>query len=129
MVSLKPRAIRERLAARAALNSVVPLALLALLLALAVWWLVAASVRPLARVARDVGQRDAEALSPVPLAGLPDEAQPLVAALNALLQRLSAWRSPALASVQFIPLSRLTASEAAPPSIFRLVMTFAPSTL
>jgi signal transduction histidine kinase len=85
----QPRIIRERLAARAALRSVLPLALLAPVLGLAVWWLVAMSFKPLARVVRDVGQRDAEALSPVPLGGLPDEARPLVAALNALLERLA----------------------------------------
>jgi signal transduction histidine kinase len=84
----QPRAIRESLAARAALRSVLPLALLAPLLGIAVWWLVALSLRPLNRVAHDVGERDAESLRAVPLGDLPDEARPLVAALNALLQRL-----------------------------------------
>jgi len=85
----QPRVIRERLAARAALRSVAPLALLAPLLGVIVWWLVAMSLRPLQRVAHEVGERDAETLQAVPLAGLPDEVRPLVAALNALLQRLA----------------------------------------
>jgi len=85
----QPRAIRESLAARAALRSVLPLALLAPLLGIAVWWLVAVSLKPLNRVAHDVGERDAESLRAVPLTDLPDEARPLVAALNALLQRLA----------------------------------------
>jgi two-component system OmpR family sensor kinase/two-component system sensor histidine kinase QseC len=45
-------------------------------------------MRPLQRVAADVRQRDEQSLQPLPAAGLPDEVAPLVAALNALLQRL-----------------------------------------
>jgi signal transduction histidine kinase len=41
-------------------------------------------------VSQQVTERGAEALSPLPAAGLPDEVAPLVGSLNALLQRLSA---------------------------------------
>jgi signal transduction histidine kinase len=86
----QPRAVRERQAAAAALRSVVPLLLLAPLLALAVVAVVNVSLRPMRRVARVAGERDAAALQPLPLDGLPDEAAPLVRAINGLLQRLAA---------------------------------------
>jgi len=84
----QPREIRERLAADAALRSVSPLLLLAPLMALAVWWLAAATLRPLRRVAAEVRRRDAASLEPLSTQGLPDEVAPLVGSLNALLQRL-----------------------------------------
>ncbi len=84
----QPLHIRERLAADAALHSVVPLLLLAPLLALLVWWLAARTLGPLQRVAADVRRRDAQSLEPLPTANLPEEVAPLVGALNALLDRL-----------------------------------------
>lgn len=84
----QPQRIRQRLAAQAALRSVAPLLWVAPLLAAAMWWLVAISLRPLRRLAADVGSRDAAALAPLPLGGLPDEVAPLARALNALLERL-----------------------------------------
>ncbi len=84
----QPREIRERQAADAALRSVSPLLLMSPLMALAVWWLAAATLRPLQRVAADVRERDAASLEPLATTGLPDEVAPLVGALNALLQRL-----------------------------------------
>lgn len=84
----QPVQIRKRLAADAALRSVLPLLFLAPLLALFGWWVVARSLAPLNRVAADVRQRDERVLSPLPTVGLPDEVAPLVVALNALLVRL-----------------------------------------
>ena len=84
----QPRQIRQRLAADAALRSVVPLLLLAPLMALAIWWLAALTLAPLRRVAAEVRERDEQSLKALPTAGLPDEVEPLVSALNALLQRL-----------------------------------------
>ena len=84
----QPRQIRQRLAANAALRSVLPLLLLAPLLAGVVWWLVARTLRPLRQVAQDVRERDEQSLQPLPVARLPEEVSPLVTALNALLQRL-----------------------------------------
>lgn len=86
----QPLQVRETLAASAALRSVAPLLVLVPVIALIVWWLVAASLRPLQRVAREVRARDANALSPVSGEGVPDEVEPLVQSLNALLARLSA---------------------------------------
>ena len=88
----QPRQIRQRLAADAALHSVMPLLLLAPLLALAMWWLAARALQPLRQLAEGVRERDAESLAPLPTRGLPDEVSPLVGALNELLQRLAASR-------------------------------------
>jgi two-component system OmpR family sensor kinase/two-component system sensor histidine kinase QseC len=85
----QPVQIRQRLAAEAALRSVLPLLAVAPLMAAVVWWLVSLAFRPLQRVAGSVRTRDAESLAPLSLEGLPDEVTPLVQALNALLQRLS----------------------------------------
>ena len=84
----QPRQIRQRLAADAALRSVLPLLLLAPLMALAIWWLAALTLAPLRRVAAQVRERDEQSLNALPTTGLPDEVAPLVSALNALLQRL-----------------------------------------
>lgn len=84
----QPRQIRQRLAADAALRSVAPLLLLAPPMALAIWWLAALTLAPLARVAAQVRERDEQSLNALPTTGLPDEVAPLVSALNALLQRL-----------------------------------------
>jgi signal transduction histidine kinase len=58
------------------------------LLAAALWWLVTHMLKPLARVANDLKVRGADSLQPVPPDGLPDEVVPLVASLNAMLERL-----------------------------------------
>ncbi len=84
----QPLAIRRKLAADAAWAAVLPLLLIAPFMAAAAWWLTALALRPLQRVADGVRQRDEQSLQPLPAAGLPDEVAPLVAALNALLQRL-----------------------------------------
>lgn len=84
----QPLQIRRRLAADAAWRAVWPLLLVAPFIALAAGWSTALALRPLRRVADDVRQRDEQSLQPLPADGLPDEVAPLVASLNALLQRL-----------------------------------------
>src|SRR5262249_61581339 len=59
------------------------------LLAGMIWWLVGRDLKPLTEVARAVHQRHPTALEPLPTTGLPQEVQPLVTALNELLQRLA----------------------------------------
>jgi two-component system OmpR family sensor kinase len=54
-----------------------------------IWWLVGRDLQPLIDVAQAVRQRHPTALEPLPTAGLPQEVQPLVVALNDLLQRLA----------------------------------------
>jgi signal transduction histidine kinase len=84
----QPLATRQRLAAEAALRSVIPLLVLVPLLAALAWWLSAMALSPLNRVANDVKARDGKLLQPLAVEGLPDEVSPLVNALNGLLQRL-----------------------------------------
>ncbi|MGZ5237557.1 MAG: ATP-binding protein [Caldimonas sp.] len=84
----QPVEIRERLAARAAWRSILPLLLMAPLAALVVWWLAAQNLAPLDRLAGEVRSRDAQSLAPLAVGGLPDEVAPLAGALNALLDRL-----------------------------------------
>lgn len=84
----QPLRIRSALAANAALRGMLPLLALTPLLAAAVWWTVAAALRPLQRLAADVRQRNAASLDEVSAANLPDEVAPLVQALNGLLTRL-----------------------------------------
>ena len=85
----QPVEIRERLAARAAWRSVLPLLLMAPVPAFVIWWLAARNLAPLDRLAGEVRSRDAQSLAPLAVAGLPDEVSPpLARALNALLERL-----------------------------------------
>ncbi|MFN9480141.1 MAG: ATP-binding protein [Betaproteobacteria bacterium] len=85
----QPLAIRRELAAQAALRAVMPLAWVALPLAAGVWWLIGALLAPLRRVAGAVREVQADALAPLPTAGLPSEVEPLATALNAMLARLA----------------------------------------
>ncbi|WP_312840185.1 ATP-binding protein [Delftia tsuruhatensis] len=80
--------VRRTLARDAAWQSLLPIALLAPVLALAVWWVVRSSLAPVQRVRRELAARRPQDLAPVPAEGLPDEVRPLVAELNALLQRV-----------------------------------------
>ncbi|HZV93046.1 MAG TPA: ATP-binding protein [Caldimonas sp.] len=84
----QPVDIRERLAARSAWRSILPLLLMAPLAALGIWWIAAFQLRPLARLASEVRERDEQSLAPLATTGLPDELAPLAGALNTLLQRL-----------------------------------------
>jgi len=53
-----------------------------------VWWVVSGSLEPVARVRKQVARRQADDLSPVSEAGLPDEVRPLVHELNLLFGRV-----------------------------------------
>ncbi|MDB5946903.1 MAG: periplasmic sensor signal transduction histidine kinase, partial [Ramlibacter sp.] len=78
---------RQARARSLAVRAVIPVALLAPLLMLAVWWLIDRSLAPVERTRRQVAGRAADDLSPLPDAGLPQEILPLVQELNLLFGR------------------------------------------
>ncbi len=88
----QPIAVRQQRAAGLALQTLTPLALMLPVLGVAIWIIVGAQLRPLARIAESVRQRQPEALEPLTEAKLPEEIRPLVVALNDLLARLRAAR-------------------------------------
>lgn len=83
-------AARESLARGIGLSLLIPAALALPLMALAVWWGVGRSLRPVDAVVRQVGALDAQALAPLDESTpLPSEVAPLRAALNALIRRVT----------------------------------------
>lgn len=87
-------AARDRAVGRLAVRAVLPIALLAPVLMLIVWWVVGYTLAPVDRLRRVLAARAAGDLAPLPTAGLPAELRPLVLEMNGLLQRLeSAWRA------------------------------------
>jgi two-component system OmpR family sensor kinase len=84
----QPYSVRDRIAARLALRTAWPMAAVLPLLGLLIWLTVGKGLSPIERLARDVGRRSPDALSPLEERGLPREVQPLVHALNNLLYRL-----------------------------------------
>ena len=81
-------AVRRNMAGNLALRTLGPIAVMMPILMLVVWWVVSGSLDPVARVRSQVASRQADDLSPVSEAGLPDEVQPLVQELNLLFGRV-----------------------------------------
>ena len=81
-------AVRRNMAGSLALRTVGPIAVMMPILMLVVWWVVSGSLEPVARVRSQVAARQADDLSPVSEAGLPDEVRPLVHELNLLFGRV-----------------------------------------
>ena len=81
-------AVRQRMAGTLALRTVGPIAVMAPVLMLVVWWVVSGSLAPVSRVRRQVAARQADDLSPVSENDLPDEVLPLVHELNLLFGRV-----------------------------------------
>ena len=86
----QPTALRTQLAAEAALRILLPVLAALPLLGALVWLLVGRGLAPLSRLAQGVAGRSPTSLEALPAAGLPQELQPLVGALNGLLGRLDA---------------------------------------
>lgn len=84
----QPTALRRALALQATLRIIAPMLLLLPVAAALIWWIVGRALRPLDDLGVELAQRRVEVLTPLPLDRLPQEAQPLVAALNDLLARL-----------------------------------------
>jgi two-component system OmpR family sensor kinase len=85
---VQPMEVRKQRAARLALKTITPFAILVPALALLVAWIVGRSVRPVRAFADALRARQPDDLTPVSLEGLPDEARPMATALNDLLARL-----------------------------------------
>ncbi|MBV8626335.1 MAG: two-component sensor histidine kinase [Paraburkholderia sp.] len=85
----QPVSVRNRLAANVALRTLWPLIVLLPVLGLALWVIVGRGLKPLRRVTDALDTRHPEALDPLPDQRLPLEVQPLVRALNGLLERLA----------------------------------------
>ena len=81
-------AVRRNMAGNLALRTLGPIAVMMPILMLVVWWVVSGSLEPVARVRKQVARRQADDLSPVSEAGLPDEVRPLVHELNLLFGRV-----------------------------------------
>jgi two-component system OmpR family sensor kinase len=81
-------AVRRNMAGSLALRTVGPIAVMMPILMLVVWWVVSVSLKPVARVRKQVAARQADDLSPVSENGLPDEVRPLVHELNLLFGRV-----------------------------------------
>jgi two-component system OmpR family sensor kinase len=85
----QPLSVRRELAAGVALRSTLPFLILLPLLAIAILLTVRSGLAPLGRLAGELRGRSAQALEPVADKDVPEEALPLVHALNGLLARLS----------------------------------------
>ncbi|MGI4777197.1 MAG: ATP-binding protein [Janthinobacterium lividum] len=81
-------AVRRQMARALAVRTTAPVALMAPVLMLVVWLVVSLSLAPVARVRRQVAERQADDLSPVSETGLPAEVRPLVQELNLLFGRV-----------------------------------------
>src|ERR1035437_212263 len=81
-------AARRAMAGALALRTVSPMLVLVPLLMLVVWWVVSASLAPVARVRQQVATRQADELSELNEDDLPDEIRPLVRELNLLFHRV-----------------------------------------
>ena len=79
---------RRAMARTLALRTVAPIVWMAPLLMLVAWWVVSASLRPVARVRQQVAERQADDLSTLQETGIPDEIAPLVHELNLLFVRV-----------------------------------------
>jgi two-component system OmpR family sensor kinase len=81
---------RESLALSAAWRTLAPFVLALPLMGWLIWRLVGREVKVLASTAQAVARRTPESLEPIESAAVPEEVQPLVAALNGLMARLGA---------------------------------------
>ena len=84
----QPVSVRRELAAGVALRTTLPFLILFPLLGAVIMFTVRGALRPLGRIAAEVGARSARVLDPVADRDVPDEARPLVRSLNDLLCRL-----------------------------------------
>ena len=80
--------IRDEIARDMALRTLVPIAALVPCLMLITALVIAGSLRPVVRLARDLDARRADDMRDLPAAGTPCELHPFIASINGLLQRI-----------------------------------------
>lgn len=80
--------VRERIAARVALNTLTPLAFALPVLALLGWCSVSRALRPLVDLGEQIRVREPRSLTPLNLARTPREALPLIERMNELFARI-----------------------------------------
>jgi two-component system sensor histidine kinase QseC len=81
-------AMRERLAARVAFNTTIPLLLSVPLLAVLIGWAISRALRPVVALGHEVERRSPLALDPIAADSVPAEITPLVGRLNDLFSRV-----------------------------------------
>ena len=86
----QPMSVRQQRAAELAVQTLRPFALLLPVLAILIWLAVGRALEPLQRITALVKARRVNTLDALPETQLPDEVQPLMGALNELLERLRA---------------------------------------
>ncbi len=86
----QPMSVRQQRAAQLALHTLKPFALLLPVLALLIWVAVGHALEPLKGLTALLKARRVNALESLPAAQLPEEVQPLVTALNELIEQLRA---------------------------------------
>ncbi len=85
----QPQSARNELALAAAWRTLIPFLIALPIMGLLIWRLVGRELRFLESATRDLARRTPESLEPIAAEAVPEEIQPLVAALNGLLGRLS----------------------------------------
>lgn len=86
----QPTANRDEVAQDSALRTIVPLALLIPCLMVVIAIVVHRSLRPLSSLAKHLDAKQSDHLETLPVAGIPTELVPFVAAINRLLERIGA---------------------------------------
>lgn len=81
---------RWRMAESIILPAVYPMLIAVPVLGVIIWWLLGVGLRPVAKLAHDLEQREATDLRPLESDDLPSELRQLAASANALLRRLEA---------------------------------------
>lgn len=79
---------REALSNEVAARLLTPLFVALPMIVIMIWIWIGSAMRPLNKVADEIRQREPENLHPVSIEGVPQEAKPMVDALNALLERV-----------------------------------------
>jgi two-component system sensor histidine kinase TctE len=82
--------LRTEVARQLLLRMILPQTLLTFLAIFAVWYGVGRGLAPLSHLRREIEQRSHRDLSPLPESMVPREVEPLIQAMNGLLERLSA---------------------------------------